>query len=78
MVAIVEVPPPASADDPNTRAALADAELWNAENQAQLGYALRVGNPPALVAVHMLGTAVFTAAVAHLWLLAPPRSVAAG
>jgi GNAT superfamily N-acetyltransferase len=39
MVAIVEVPPPASADDPNTWAALADAELWNAENQAQLGYA---------------------------------------
>lgn len=27
-----------------------------------------LGNPPALVAVHMAGTALFTAAVAHLWL----------
>jgi cytochrome c oxidase assembly protein subunit 15 len=47
--------------------------------QGAIGYAQYfLGNPPALVAVHMLGTAVFTAAVAHLWLLAPPRSVAAG
>ena len=28
-----------------------------------------MGNPPALVAIHMVGTALFTAAVAHLWLI---------
>lgn len=28
-----------------------------------------MGNPPALVAVHMAGTALFTSAVAHLWLI---------
>lgn len=37
-----------------------------------------LGNPPALVAVHMAGTAVFTAAVAHLWLVTRlPRTVSA-
>lgn len=38
MVSIVEVPPPASVDDPNAWAALVDAELWNAENLALFGY----------------------------------------
>lgn len=42
--------------------------------QGAIGYVQYfLGNPPALVAVHMLGTALFTAAVAHLWLVAPLR-----
>lgn len=39
MVTIVEVPPPASADDPNAWAAVAGNRLWCAEYQAALGYA---------------------------------------
>jgi len=39
MVTIVEVPPPASADDPNAWAARAQTRLWNAESVALLGYA---------------------------------------
>ncbi len=36
--------------------------------QGAVGYAqYNLGLPPALVALHMLGTALFTAAVAHLW-----------
>jgi GNAT superfamily N-acetyltransferase len=38
MVAIVEVPPPTSADDPNAWAAMADTTLWSAETFDQLGY----------------------------------------
>ena len=38
--------------------------------QGAVGYVQYfLGNPPALVAVHMAGTALFTAAVAHLWLI---------
>ena len=39
MVTIVEVPPPASTDDPNAWAARAQARLSNAESVALLGYA---------------------------------------
>ena len=39
MVTIVEVPPPASADDRNVWAARAQTRLWNAESVALLGYA---------------------------------------
>lgn len=36
--------------------------------QGAVGYAqYNLGLPPALVALHMLGTALFTAAVAHVW-----------
>lgn len=46
--------------------------------QGAVGYTQYfLGNPPALVAVHMAGTALFTAAVAHLWLTAAPRTVPA-
>lgn len=43
--------------------------------QGAIGYTQYfLGNPPALVAFHMVGTALFTAAIAHLWLLCPlPR-----
>ncbi len=38
--------------------------------QAAVGYTqYYLGLPPALVAAHMLGTALFTAAIAHLWWL---------
>ena len=38
--------------------------------QGAVGYAQYfLGLPPALVALHMLGTALFTAALAHLWWL---------
>jgi cytochrome c oxidase assembly protein subunit 15 len=38
--------------------------------QGAIGYAQYfLGLPPALVALHMLGTALFTAALAHLWWL---------
>ncbi len=38
--------------------------------QGAIGYTQYfLGNPPALVAVHMVGTAWFAAAVAHLWLI---------
>ena len=38
--------------------------------QGAVGYAqYNLGLPPALVALHMLGTAVFAAAIAHLWWL---------
>ena len=50
--------------------------------QGAIGYAQYfLGNPPALVAFHMAGTALFTTVVAHLWLLAPvarPARVPAG
>lgn len=40
--------------------------------QGAIGYIQYfLGNPPVLVAFHMAGTALFTAAVAHLWLLTP-------
>lgn len=43
--------------------------------QGVVGYAqYTLGLPPALVALHMLGTAVFTAAIAHLWWLTRARS----
>lgn len=38
MVTIIDVPPPSSTDDPNVWAALAENELWSAENLAELGY----------------------------------------
>lgn len=41
--------------------------------QGAVGYAQYfLGNPPALVAVHMVGTALFAAAVAHLLLVSRP------
>nr|WP_300145926.1 COX15/CtaA family protein [Propionicimonas sp.] len=41
--------------------------------QGAVGYAQYfLGLPPALVALHMLGTALFTAALAHLWWLTRP------
>jgi cytochrome c oxidase assembly protein subunit 15 len=45
--------------------------------QAVVGYTQYfLGNPPALVAVHMAGTALFTAAVTHLLLVARPTAAA--
>jgi len=45
--------------------------------QAVVGYTQYfLGNPPALVAVHMAGTALFTAAVTHLLLTARPTAAA--
>ncbi len=43
--------------------------------QGAIGYLQYfTGNPPALVAIHMAGTALFAATVANLWLLSPvPR-----
>jgi cytochrome c oxidase assembly protein subunit 15 len=38
--------------------------------QGAVGYAqYALALPPALVVLHMLGTALFTAAIAHLWWL---------
>ena len=48
--------------------------LLTALLQGAVGYTQYfLGNPPALVAVHMAGTAAFTAAAAHLWLMTPLR-----
>lgn len=45
--------------------------------QGAIGYTQYfLGNPPALVAVHMLGTALFAAAVAHLLLTVRPAVTA--
>ena len=46
--------------------------------QGAVGYTQYfLGNPPALVAFHMVGTALFTASLAHLWLTGSHRATLA-
>ena len=56
--------------------ALIGSTALAASNATATAHSRAAGNPPALVACHMAGVALFTAAVANLWLTTSLRTPA--